>query len=112
MTKSVHGSSHELVYSNTTGPGNSRDYHLSPFLQEQSHFGPFDGADNCFGQMYAPIQAHPYTDASIKVFTSTAPFKAASHISGLSANPFHEENIIYPTLAEVNYELFYWEHGK
>ena len=87
VTKSLHSISYKLVHCNTYRPENRHSDHLSPFPQELIPFQPVNGDDIYFGQMYAPIQAHPYEESGIKVFTPTEPLKSASHLYGISSTP-------------------------
>ena len=109
ITKKLAGSSYELEHRDTKRPGKRHAAHLSPYPRELLPFLPLDGPDNRYGQMYSPIQSNPYKNAGIRGFTPSQPFKTAS--IGLSSA---DDNIgtRFPTLAELNAELFDWDEGE
>ena len=112
LNKRLHGRYYELVHRNTNRSVNRHAAHLSPLTQELICFQSFYGAGKYFGQMYAPIQVHPYKDSVIKGFTPNLTFKSSSNIAGLLATPSTQESIIFPTIAELYFELFKQEHVK
>lgn len=75
ITSKAYGSSYEMKHMRTHTVTKRHAAHLSPFLLELIPFKPTDGADNRFGQMYTPICDDPYSDAGIKGFIPTQPFK-------------------------------------
>ena len=73
-------------------------------------FKPIDGPDNRYGQIYTPIWKKTYSEAGIKGFHPTEPFKPAE-FSVMAALPA-EEDIKFPTLAELLAECFDWDEGE
>ena len=85
--------------------------HLSPFPLELIPFEPVDSADNPYGNLYTPIHAKPYSNAGIKVFTPSQPFKESQlgpALNGLTSST----DILFPSLADLNAELFEWNEGE
>ena len=82
---------------------------LSPYPDELLPFLPIDGPDNQYGQLHVPIQKDPYMNAGIKGFQPPQPHKSTS-LPVLSDSG--SEDIKFPTLAELNAELFDWEDGE
>ena len=83
--------------------------HLSPFPHNLLPFVPVDGPDNQYGQIHTPIGKDPYYNSGIKGFNPSEPYKThtVSFKSTDTTSPIH-----FPTLAELNSELFEWEEGK
>ena len=102
------GSSYELKHKDTGALGKRHAAHLSPYPDQLLPFMPVDGPDNIYGQIHSPIQKNPYINAGIKGFKPPQPFKKAA------ANPAirSEEDIKFPTLAELNAECFEWNEGE
>ena len=78
---------------------------------------PLDGADNRYGQLYKPIQSHPFSDAGIKGFEPIQPFKLPSNDNDPSSNFLAAGNIQdfhWPTLSELNDEFspFPWTNDS
>ena len=73
-------------------------------------FQPIDGPDNRYGQIYTPMRKNPYSEAGIKGFHSTEPFKPAE-FSVMSAIP-SDDDIHFLTLAELLAECFEWHEGE
>ena len=70
-----------------------------------------DDPDNRYEQIYTPMREDPYSDAGIKGFNPTQPFKESElspALSGLTSS----EDIISPSLADLNTELFDWNEGE
>ena len=103
------GSSYNLRHRDTGKLGKHHAPRLSPFPRELLPFPPIDGADNQYGQLHVPIQADPYKAAGVKGFQSPQPFHFAQILTTM---PAASENIHFPTLAELNAELFDWHPGE
>jgi hypothetical protein len=103
------GSSYNLRHRDSGKLGKRHAAHLSPFPRELLPFPPVDGADNRYGQLHVPIQADPYKAAGIKGFQPPQPFNFAQILTTM---PEASENIHFPTLAELNAELFDWHPGE
>ena len=69
---------------------------------------PVDGPDNRFGQIHTPIKKNPYKNAGLKGYTPAQPYKAAPANPAIPA----EDDIRFPTLAELNSECFQWDEGE
>ena len=109
ITQKTTGSSYKLKHRDTGKPGKRHAAHLSPFPRELLPFIPIDGADNRYGQLYVPIQADPYKNAGVKGFKPSQPFNFSNvTIAHTSANT----SIHFPTLSELNEELFDWIPGE
>ena len=104
ITQKLKGSSYEIRHVNSNQIGKRHAAHLSPFPNELLPFLPVDGPNNAWGQIHTPIQKDPYKRAGIKGFEPPQPFKTVA----CPALPDQEE-IHFPTLAELNAELFEWD---
>ena len=105
ITCKLHGSSYEMEHMQTHTVTKWHAAHLSPFPLELLPFKPADGADNRYGQIYTPIRVDPYSDTKINGFTPNQHFKESQlspALSGLTSL----ENIISPSLADLNTEFF------
>jgi hypothetical protein len=97
------GASYELKHCDK--PSKKEKKHaldLSLYLTELIPFQPVDGADTWYGQIYKPISAHPFKEASIKGFTPIQPFKVAKDILTQTNQcaAFH-----WPSLSELNDDI-------
>jgi hypothetical protein len=76
---------------------------LSPYPAELIPFQPLDGANNQYGQLNRKFKEHPYKEAGSKGFTPPTPFSIPTQFLRTS-------NVLlfkWPTLAELNNELFH-----
>ena len=88
---------------------------LSPFPSQLIPFEPIDGADNRYGQIYKPIQPHPFREAGISGFKPPQPFRHVRlvppttkpivypPVQYLTTDTMHDFH--WPTLSELNDEL-------
>ena len=109
ITAKGKGSSYDLEHLDTKKIGKRHAALLSPYPDELLPFLPIDGPDNQYGQLHVPIQKDPYMNAGIKGFQPPQPHKSTS-LPVLSDSG--SEDIKFPTLAELNAELFDWEDGE
>jgi len=102
-TLALPGASYELEHcDNTLKKKKKHASDLSPYPPELIPFQPVDGADTRYGQIYKPITAHPFKEASIKGFTPIQPFKVAKDVLAQTNKcaAFH-----WPSLSELNDEI-------
>ena len=59
------------------------------------------------GQIYKPISGKAYKDAGIKGFVPPLPFKSLSLFYAHKENP-----LVFPTVDEMNDEIFDWYEGE
>ena len=109
IIRKLAGSSYEMKHRNTGKTGKRHAAHISPFPRELLPFMPISGADNQYGQINAPIQADPYKHAGIKGFKPTQPFNFASVTVSVTTA---DDAIHFPTLDELNKDLFDWHNGE
>ena len=102
------GSSYQLEHMDSKKPGKRHAAHLSPYPDELLPFLPVDGPDNQYGQIHTPIKKDPYMNAGLKGFEPIQPHKASSH----PAIPSADDQIKFPSLAELNAECFEWLEGE
>lgn len=76
--------------------------HLLPYPDTLMPFLPVDEPNNQFGQLNTPIFKDPYFNAGLKCFEPPQPYKATA----LSAFASDEDSIIFPSLAQLNFEIF------
>jgi len=107
ITEKLPGSSYSLRHEISGQLGKRHAAHLSPYPRELRPFLPSDGADNRYGQIYTPIEANPYKNAGIKGFEPVQPVNFASFNVDVDTSPLH-----FPTLAELNAEMFDWHPGE
>ena len=96
------GSSYEVEHVESKKPGKRHAAHLSPYPDELLPFLPMDGPDNVYGQMNTQIKKKPYMNADVKGFDPPQPHQTAS----LSSIPADDKDIIFPSLSELNAEMF------
>ena len=97
------GSSYEIKHWDKGIVSKRHAAHLSPFPDQLLPFMLADAPDNRFGQIFTPIQKNPYHEnAGLKGFTPAQPFKASDTNPAIPA----EDDIKFPTLAELNAECF------
>ena len=109
LTK-LHGSPYEAKHVRTHTITKRHTAHLLPFPLEIVPFQPVDGPNNRFGQIYIPIQKSPYSEAGIKGFHPTEPYKPAQ-FSVMATLPA-DKAVEFPTLAELLEECFDWNEGE
>ena len=107
ITEKLAGSSYSLRHQISGKIGKRHAAHLSPYPRELLPFAPIDGADNRLGQIYTPIQADPYKNAGISGFKPVQPINFT--LFNVDANSSH---IHFPTLDELNAELYDWHPGE
>jgi hypothetical protein len=56
---------------------------LTPYPPKLIPFEPIDGANNRYGQLYKPIGANPFKEASLKGFEPPTPFRAPQNFINL-----------------------------
>ena len=96
------GSSYALKHMESKKPGEQHAAHLSPYPDKLLPFLLVDGPDNIYGQMNTPIQKDPYKNAGLKGFEPPYLHQTAS----LSSIPNDNDGIMFPTLSELNAEMF------
>ena len=108
ISAKLKGSSYEIKHVEDGAIGKCHAAHLSPYPDQLLPFLPVDGPDNQFGQIHTPIQKDPYKNAGLKGFRPAQPFKLPV------ANPDlpSDDEIKFPTLAELNEEYFLWDEGE
>jgi hypothetical protein len=76
----LHGGSYSLEhYHNAAWKEKKHAANLVPYPPELIPFEPVDGADTRYGQLYKPIGANPFKEASIKGFTPPSPFRVPAN---------------------------------
>ena len=104
----LQGSSYTLSHCDSAKPGKRHAAQLSPYPRELLPFTPVDSADNRYGQLHMLIGPNPYSNAGIKGFKPTQPFNFVSiHIASSV-----EDSIHFPSLSELNAEMFEWYIGE
>ncbi len=82
VTAALKGASYGLVHCNNDKRMEKKHASdLSPYPAELIPFGPVDGADTRYGQLYKPISGQPFKEAGIKGFTPIQPFKVATNLA-------------------------------
>ena len=93
-----------MEHRDTKKIGKPHASHLSPYTKELLPFFPIDGVDNRYGQIYTTIKSDPYMNTGIKGFQPSQPFKTFVHAATNDVG----SDVIFPTMARMNAELFEW----
>lgn len=109
VTAKLKGSSYEIKHRDSGIISKRHAAHLLPFRDELLPFLPVDGPDNQYGQIHKPLKKSPYQNAGLKGFEPHSPYKTPAPIALLAE---HEEEIKFPTLAELNAECFEFDEGE
>ena len=110
ITDKLHGGSYKLRHAHFPSRNEKRhSAHMSPFPAQLIPFEPVDSVDNRFGQIHVPIGKDPYSSACIQGFQPYQPFQVAEGTAVLSVTLV---DTTFPSLAELNDELFDWEPGE
>jgi len=75
VTAILTGASYELEHCDSKQKEKKHASNFSPYPVELILFQPVDGADTRYGQLYTPIFAHPFKEASIQGFAPIQPYK-------------------------------------
>ena len=81
--------------------------HLSPFPLELMSFTPISGSDNEYGQIHKPITKDAFKSAGVTGFHPVQPFQSAF----LNTSDI-DEPIQFPSLSDLNDEIFPYEPGE
>ena len=98
------GSSYDIEHVESKKIGKRHAAHLSPFPDQLLPFLPVDGPDNVYGQLNSPIKKSPYENAGLKGFLPHQPHKSVA----CPTLPVQDEDLHFPTLAELNAECLEW----
>ena len=108
VTAKLKGSSYEIKHRDSGTMSKRHAAHLSPYPDELLPFLPVDGPDNQYGQIHMPMKKSPYQNAGLKGFEPHNPYKVAAH----AVTHSDDNDIKFPTLAELNAECFEFEEGE